>query len=92
MTIWKLGFFLLKTILTLCQVIILLYTMSHAHKVVHISLNSISGQHSASFHMVIENVADIFFPKWALLERCEVHSHINRVSNLVAAVHSSSPF
>ena len=28
------------------------------------------GQHSASFHMVIENVTDIFFPKWALLERC----------------------
>ena len=63
MTIWKLGHFLLKTILTLCQVIILLYTMSHAHKVVHTSLNSISGQHSASFHMVIENVTDIFFPK-----------------------------
>ena len=28
------------------------------------------GQHSASFHMVIHYVTDIFFPKWALLERC----------------------
>ena len=61
-------FFLLKT--TCCQVIILLYTMSQAHKVVHAFLNWISGQHSASFHKVIENVTDIFFPKWALLERC----------------------
>ena len=70
MTIWKLGLFLLKTTLTFCQVIILLYTMSQAHKVIYASLKSISGQHSASFHMVIENVADIFFPKGALLERC----------------------
>ena len=58
--------FLLKTTLTFFQVITLLYTMSQAHKVVHASLNSISGQHSASFHNVIENVTDIFFPKWAL--------------------------
>ena len=43
-----------KTTLTFCQVIILLYTMSQAHKVVHTSLNSISGQHSASFHNVIK--------------------------------------
>ena len=49
MTTWKLGLSLLKTTLTFCQVIILLYTMSQAHKVVHASLNSISGQHSASF-------------------------------------------
>ena len=70
MTIWKLGLFLLRTTLTFCQVIILLYTMSQAHKVVHASLNSISGKLSASFHMVIENVTDIFFPKWALLEQC----------------------
>ena len=54
MTIWKLGLFSLKTTLTFCQVIILLYTMSQAHKVVHTSLNSISGQHSASFHNVIK--------------------------------------
>ena len=73
MTIRKLGlFFLLRTTLTFCQVIILLYTMSQAHKVIYASLKSISGQHSesASFHMVIENVTDIFFPKWALLEQC----------------------
>ena len=63
MTIWKLGLFSLKTTLTFCQVIILLYTMSQPHKVIHASLNLISGQHSASFHMVIENVTDIFFPK-----------------------------
>ena len=42
------------TTLTFCQVIIILYTMSHAHKVVHASLSSISDQHSASFHNVIE--------------------------------------
>ena len=60
MTIWKLGLFSLKTTLTFCQVIILLYTMSQAHKVVHASLNSISSQHSASFHNVIENDTDIF--------------------------------
>ena len=47
MTIWKLGLFLLRTTLTFCQVIILLYTMSQAHKVVHASLNSISGKLSA---------------------------------------------
>ena len=35
MTIWKLGLFLLKKTLTFCQVIILLYTMSQAHKVIH---------------------------------------------------------
>ena len=63
MTIWKLGLFLLETTLTFCQVIILLYTISQAHKVVRASLHSSSGQHSASFHNVIENVADIFFPK-----------------------------
>ena len=45
--------------------------MSQAHKVVQASLNSISGQHSASFHNIIENVTDIFFPKWAFLEQCE---------------------
>ena len=61
MTIWKLGLVLLTTTLTFCQVIILLYTMSQAHKVIYASLKSISGQHSASFHMVIENVADIYF-------------------------------
>ena len=44
---WKLGLFLLETTLTFCQVIILLYTMSQAHKVVHASLNSISSQHQA---------------------------------------------
>ena len=70
MTIWKLGLFLLKTTLTFYHVIILLYTMSQTHKGVHASLNSISGQHSASFHNVIENVTDIFSPKWAFLERC----------------------
>ena len=70
LTIWKLGLFLLKTTLTFYHVIILLYTMSQTHKGVHASLNSISGQQSASFHNVIRNVTDIFFPKWALLERC----------------------
>ena len=39
MTIRKLGLFLLKTTLTFCQVIIVLYTMSQAHKAVHASLN-----------------------------------------------------
>ena len=65
-------FYLLKTIglLLLFWHIQSMFRAKRAHKVVLAPLNSISGQQSAIFHMVIENVTDIFFPKWALLERC----------------------
>ena len=87
MTIWKLGLFLLKTTLTFCQVIILLCTMSQPHKVVHASLNLISGQHLASFHNVIENVTDIFFPKWAPLEQCETRGAKRNIENTPKCIH-----
>ena len=71
--------------------------MSQAHKVVHASPNSISGQHSASFHKVIEMLL-IYFPQnghfWngvgsGLLRRLDfLHSRAR--CTLIAAISSGS--
>ena len=63
-------FYLLKTIglLLLFWHIQSMFRAKRALKVVLAPLNSISGQQSASFHMAIENVTDIFFSKMGTFE------------------------
>ena len=67
-----------ETFTFFCRVIILLYTMPQAHKIVHNSLSPPFGQQSASFlssHW--KYVTNLLSPKWALLERC-VHMMCER--------------
>ena len=53
--------FHLRRLLLFFQVIVLLYTKSQAHEVVHYSLSPPFGQHSEQVSLVVmENITDIF--------------------------------
>ena len=70
LTIWKLGLFLLKTTFYFLPCYhITLYHVSDSQRRPRFSQLDFRSA-TASFHNVIRNVTDIFFPKWALLERC----------------------